>query len=318
MTDTCALIWLKHVRVENANAISGNFLWGFPSPSAFLGFAHALERRLNSVKLGGVGIVCHRLDPQVSHPDGPFRPGRFRLARHPYIAGWKKFKNEPAALIEEGKAHLEITLVLEVRTELDEGDRQALAQEMRSIVPSLRLAGGSIRGCTDVQVIEWPEWEEDQRKAFRKLRYRLLPGFALVERQDRLEEHLQTLCAQNPETTPLEAFLDLLARRWEPSDTDENTGKCRWQIRPRPGWLVPIAVGYAALSELYREVAASRDPNVPFRFVESLYTVGEWVSPHRLTRLEQLFWRFETDLEKGLYLCRNRYIQAKETPNGND
>ena len=40
------LILLPRLRVQNANAISGPLSWGFPSPTAFTGFVHALERKL--------------------------------------------------------------------------------------------------------------------------------------------------------------------------------------------------------------------------------------------------------------------------------
>ena len=45
MRDISGLIVLPHLRVQNANAISGPLSWGFPSPTAFTGFVHALERQ---------------------------------------------------------------------------------------------------------------------------------------------------------------------------------------------------------------------------------------------------------------------------------
>ena len=41
-----AWLLLPNLRVQNANAISGPFSWGFPAPSAFTGFVHALSRKL--------------------------------------------------------------------------------------------------------------------------------------------------------------------------------------------------------------------------------------------------------------------------------
>jgi CRISPR-associated protein Csy2 len=40
-----SLILLRRVRVENANAIAG-LTYGFPAITHFLGFSHALSRRL--------------------------------------------------------------------------------------------------------------------------------------------------------------------------------------------------------------------------------------------------------------------------------
>lgn len=309
--NAAALVEVSHLRVENANAVSGPLSWGFPPPTAFTGFTHALARRLEDVTLGGVGIVCHRFDPQV------YRTGSytqvFRLARHPYYAGWKSFKNEAAAIIEEGRVHLEVTLLIEVMTELDEDGRRDLAGQICSVLPTMRLAGGSIREWGRIQAMSWPEWKEEQRKTFRSLRYRLLPGFALVQRDDLLAGHLADMRRDNPQTSPLEAFLDLLALHVDPLPGDGDD--CQWrQTRSKPGWLVPLSVGFAALSPLYEagEVHGTRDAVTPFCFVEGVTTIGQWISPHRLPRLEHMLWHPEADTDKGLYLCRNAYAQLHE------
>ena len=69
--------------------------------------------------------------------------------------------------------------------------------------------------------------------------------------------------------------------------------KVEWEASRRvKGWLVPIPVGYAAISPLYAPgtVRNVRDNTVPVRMVESVLTMGEWVSPHRITQLAQLLW----------------------------
>ena len=93
------LLVLPHLRVQNANAISSPLTWGFPSPTAFLGFAHALERRLRTgydQAFGGVGIVCHSFEAQT------FRPNRrqqlvFTQSRNPLY-----LKRDVAKFISEG------------------------------------------------------------------------------------------------------------------------------------------------------------------------------------------------------------------------
>ena len=67
-----ALVLLSHLRVENANLVSGPLTWGFPSVTAFLGFAHnlLLKTPKPGCTLNGVGIVCHSFDPKASRPDG--------------------------------------------------------------------------------------------------------------------------------------------------------------------------------------------------------------------------------------------------------
>lgn len=312
MSEAAALIELSHLRVHNANAVSGPLSWGFPSPTAFAGFAHALQRRLGNVSFGGVGIVCHGFEPQV------IRTGftqSFRLMRPPYIAGWKQFQNKAAALVEEGRADLEVTLLIELLDELDDDEREDLAADIRSLLPAMRIAGGSVQNTApDVQIHISPETLDEADTMFRRKRYRWLPGFALVERADRLDEHLTRLRQDAPDTDALDALLDLLALHIEPHTNED--GKTEWLAQSSPGWMVPLPLGYGALSELHEPgtVRNARDNSVPFRFVETLYTVGQWLSPHRLNSLDQLLWHTESDAGQGLYLCRNHY---KEQTNGN-
>ena len=82
-----------------------------------------------------------------------------------------------------------------------------------------------------------------------------------------------------------------------------------WAVRRKPGWLVPLPVGYAGISPLYApgEVDNMRDSTSPFRFVESLYSLGQWISPHRLDSLQQLLWTQESAADTGIYRCINRY-----------
>jgi len=316
MTDTAALLLLPRLRVQNANAVSGPLTWGFPAPTAFTGFVHALERRLRdrfAVAFGGVGIVCHRFEPQVVSPPGR-RNQVLRLTRNPVYAGWKKFVDQPAAIVEEGRAHLDLSLLIEVRTDLDEDDRDELMQALPAAVHSMRLAGGSILpGYDQRQEPAWFEWYDaakDNAKAFSKLRRRLLPGFALVQRHDLLAARLAEMRVDHTDATALDALLDLCRLNIDPTVPDpDKPEEVQWQVRKRPGWLVPIPVGYAALSPLYAPGAVrnTRDNETPFRFVESLYSLAEWLSPHRMTELKQILWRQESDPEAGLYRCLNRY-----------
>lgn len=321
MTETAALILLPRLRVQNANAISGPLTWGFPAPSAFTGFVHALERRLKEsldVRFGGVGIVCHRFDPQVFKPAGR-RNRVFSLTRNPVIAGWKKYEDKPAALVEEGRAHMEISLLIEVLSELDEDEQEELLQKLMPQVHSLRLAGGSILPAYDPRhrplIRDWYADDEDNLKTFRKLRRRLLPGFALVQREDLLAQHLDQLREKQPQSHALDALLDLSRLNFEPTGPDpERHGETRWEVRSKPGWLVPLPVGYAALSPLYPpgQVDNARDGQTPFRFAETLYSLGEWVSPHRLSTPQALFWRHTADTDAGIYRCTNHYSQIKK------
>lgn len=99
VTDPEALLLLPRLSIQNANAISSPLTWGFPSPGAFTGFVHALQRRVGislDIELDGVGIVCHRFEAQISQPAGK-RTKVFNLTRNPLNRD-----GSTAAIVEEG------------------------------------------------------------------------------------------------------------------------------------------------------------------------------------------------------------------------
>jgi len=315
MSDVFALVLLPHLKVQNANAISGPLTWGFPSPTAFAGLAHALERKFAAELdegFAGVGIVCHHFEPQVFQPPGR-RTQVFRLTRNPVGKD-----GGTLALVEEGRAHMEVSLVIAVRDYKSEGDGKDLAEQLHHAAQGMRLAGGSLlhQEGKRYQAQWWPLAGdvEGDAKIFRRLRRRLLPGFALVQRDDLLAGHLAEMRVAQPESNALDALLDLSRLNIEPvvSQADEADAPVKWEIRRKPGWLVPLPIGYAGISPLYApgEVENARDATTPFRFVESLYSLGEWVSPHRLNDLSQLLWTQETDAANGIYRCINRYSES--------
>jgi CRISPR-associated protein Csy2 len=118
--------------------------------------------------------------------------------------------------------------------------------------------------------------------------------------------------AADPQANMLEAWLDL--SRWNHRAVQTEGGEVTWQTDKRPGWTVPIPVGYTALSELHAPgtVAGARDTKTPFRFVETIWSMGQWISPHRLKCLDDLFWYNRTQGEaQATYHCCNDYTPSK-------
>ena len=160
---------------------------------------------------------------------------------------------------------------------------------------------------------------EERAKQFRRFSRRWLPGFALVSRDDLLQARRIELQASQAGATMLDAWLDLSRinhRATGVQTLDEKTGETHetieWVTDARPGWTVPIPVGFAPLTALHPPgtVAGARDVSVPFQFVESVYSIGQWISPHRLGDVEQLLWRPVHDPETGLYRCLNAFRPA--------
>ena len=320
-----ALLVLPRIRVQNANAISSPMTWGFPAITAFVGFMVALERRLGAdagIRFQGVGVVCHGFEPQVTTA-GYTRS--FSLTRNPV-----GHDGSTSGIVEEGRVHLDITLVFDAQItspHRDDAERRALAQRVADTVAGMRCAGGSVMPPLPVPtsrptrpVLELqPDADDDKVKLFRRLSRRWLPGFTLVARDDLLQARLTTLREADPQATALDAWLALsrwtlrASRRTKIGDTGpiESVETVDWAVDPRQGWTVPIPVGYTALSALHPPggVSGARDGHTPLCFVESVYSIGQWVSPHRLRTIEELVWYPEYDEARRLYRCRNGYVR---------
>lgn len=310
------LLVLPHLQVQNANAVSSPLTHGFPTMTAFLGLTWALERKTRAAGLDlsfkAVGTVCH--DHQELVTEGGFVKA-FRLTRNPVGKD-----GGTAAIVEEGRIHLTLTLVFAVSSERwsrEPESRDADLARVAELLAGLRVAGGSLQPPAQPERLRYRPWsldltgtEDDRQVAFRKARMRLLPGFALVAREDLLDARANELQTENR----LEAWLSLSRINWH-YQPDEKSGKGQWlNDRKSKGWVVPIPVGYAALGELHDAgtVANARDMDTPFRFVESLYSVGEWLSPHRLHAPQQLLWYAYSQPDAGLYRCRNDYRPAAD------
>ena len=306
------LLVLSHIKVENANAISG-LTWGFPAITNFLGFVHALSRRLPrelEITLTGCGVICHSHHVQAYQPRG-WGDHVFGLTRNPLTS-----KGISPSFSEEGRMHMEISLIIPVDIDFEEieTDVEEVCQLIKQLVFSQRMAGGSIISIGSVELEEPPVDEEDLKIYSKKWFRKLLPGFALVQRSDLMAEHFRQCRDNNPDFEALDAWLDFSALKCRadiPDDSDGEQKEIKWHYLPKPakGWLVPIPIGYRGISDLYQpgEVARTRDKSTPFRFVESVYSIGEWLSPHRLENVNQMFWRYSAEPDSGWYLCKNSY-----------
>ncbi|HEY1029301.1 MAG TPA: type I-F CRISPR-associated protein Csy2 [Pseudomonas sp.] len=316
-----ALLLLPRLRVQNANAISGPLTWGFPAVTAFTGFVHALQRKLSeemAIALDGVAIVCHQHQAQTSFPAGK-RTRVFHLTRNPVGKD-----GGTAAIVEEGRMHLEVSLLIGVGGDaLYDGvlDRQSIAQRVWELALGMRLAGGSVLPPTwalgkrsQPMLCEWPGTVEKETALSRKLAQHLLPGFALIPRDDLLIQHTAALRERDASLTSLDALLDLTRLNIDPPGSANEDGQPNdaWHVRRHNGWLVPIPVGYRSLSaHAPGSVRNARDREVPFHFVESLYGLGEWRSPLRFGDIRQLLWYHQAEPDAGLFRCNTPFLDLE-------
>lgn len=301
------LLVIPHLRVQNANAISSPLTHGFPSMTAFLGLMWALERKTTEMKLdlwfNAVGVVCHDYQEQIAS-NGYERS--FCLTRNPL-----EKKGSTAAIVEEGRIHLEITLIFAVQGEALNalgGEDEKIAAQIREHLMQMRIAGGSlIPSKKNQKPYVLTLTSETRAECFKRLKYRLLPGFTLVARDDLLDERHKLLQKNDSSASRLDAWLSLSRINWRSAPTRD--GKVIWKHDREQGWIVPIPVGYGALSGPHPSgsIANARDDKTPFCFVEGLYSIGQWLSPHRLQTPKQLLWYPEYQESQGLYRCRNDY-----------
>ena len=324
-----AVLVLPHLSVQNANAISSPLTHGFPSITAFTGLMWALERKLAQadipLHLLKVGVICHAHQEQVI--DGYVKT--FSLARNPVGKDGKT-----AAIVEEGRIHLDITLVFAVAAagspltlqQAAQDPEQRLVRSIAQLLDTMRIAGGTLlpsRKGPGRRTRPWlallPEEAAARATEFKQWRRQWLPGYALVGRDDLLATRLTHLQQTQPDATLLDAWLHAARFNHAPvpsaaGETPPSEGKVRWADPLRgkgAGWTVPIPVGYASVMGQPHgagEVANARDATTPLAFVESVYSMGEWISPHRLQSIEALLWHAETDASKGLYRCRSGYV----------
>lgn len=315
-----SLLILSHIKVENANAISG-LTYGFPAMSHFLGFTHALSRALqkkDDLQLTGCAVICHEHQVHCHQPDGR-GDSVFSLTRNPLT---KEGKTAP--IIEEGRMHMDVSLI--IACNFDDYDFESF-QDMEDFtlwvknqVYTQRLAGGMITSIKSVNFEVLPDDEQHKDNIVKKAMHAFLPGFLLVDRNDLLKKHFIELQKKSPDVELMDAWLDFVALKYqatyenlkdEPCSESEDK-KVVWERVPKPeqGWFVPITTGYKAISPLYEQgkVAGARDATKPFCFVEPIYSIGQWLSPHGVSDFETfktIFWHY--CFEPGWYLCQNKY-----------
>ena len=285
---------LKDISVQNVNAIAG-LTYGFPAMTNFLGFAHALSRKLPpelAITLGGVAVVSHE---NMVHARQPQEWGDyvFALTRNPLTQ-----KGTTAPINEEGRMNMTVSLLIEVHGLLGGAIDQesSLVNYVKQLILRLRIAGGQIVNIGSVSLTN----KEEDKKVLR----RLMPGFVLLDRSNYLIEHVKNQNEQDVQCTVFDAWCDFYKLKYQAirveSDSEikqELSDKAKWEFvtKPQMGYLVPIMSGYCAISPLYEpgQVEKVRNASVPVAFAEAAYGIGEWMSPHRLTSIDDAIWRYE-------------------------
>lgn len=300
---------LNRVEIENANAISSPLTYGFPAISGFMGAIHALNRKLvqsgYELDLSGVLIACHDIQVQRYRPH-PYTDYTFNQSRNPI-----KKDGATAAIIEEGKAHLTVSLVVEIATSrsgkraLDD-DQNTFLNRCREIALCQRMAGGSVHAIKNVQLFHTASADD-----IKKL---LLPAFVLIDARNDLVEITQELQKEKPTATALDALIKVATLHHEPVDSSiSSNGWKNRSVKTGRGWLVPMPVGFQAIAPQFEpgQLKNCRSNEFPSQYVEAVYSLGKWVFPYRLpNEFKNCFWRYSQS--ENLYL----FSQSQQNQQG--
>lgn len=292
------VLFISHIKVHNANGLSSPYTIGFPAMTAWLGAVHALQRMLNqgefnSVTFKSVAVVCHDIDLQIHRGKGDFVNSIIGTGNP-----LDKNGNRPA-FIEEGRCHLDVSLVVEYQgLDKDEED-DAIAEITTLLYARMKMAGGDILNVGGLEFLKI-----DDNDDLRRLTRKLMPGHVLIERRELMED------AMAEGRDGIDALLDYLkVMHRSEKDADDNV---TWTSKRKiPGWIVPVATGFHGITEL-GQAKNQRDPDTSHRFAESLVTLGEFVMPYRINKLDDMLWQYHTDIENNLYLCQQNNRKVNE------
>ena len=175
---------LSRIKVQNANCIAG-FTWGFPAVTHFLGFTHAIQRKLSKdydLSFNGCAIVTHDYQLRVYKPN-PRANFEFIQSKNPPVL--TKHKTSSPPIIEEGKMNLTTSIIIEVSKELIATDEKlkAFKQSVLDLCLKSRLAGGSILSIGRVDLLS-SSTDEQQKKLNKKI-----PNLNLIKKIDIYTSH---------------------------------------------------------------------------------------------------------------------------------
>ena len=286
------LLILPHIKIHNANALSSPFTIGFPAMTAWLGFTHALERKLNQagfndLMLHSAAVVSHQCDVQTHKGDGDFVYSIIGTGNPLDKDGSR------SAFIEEARCHFDVSLVIEYTGNEDQTEQQGFIERLQQIIANMKVAGGDVLSLKLPMIKEVDEKREQETATLLR---QLMPGYVLIERRDLMVEAMQ----QGADA--LDALLSYITINHSCEQLDNETVVWRSQ-RKAAGWIVPIATGFQGISPL-GQAKNQRDASVPHRFAESVVTLGEFVMAHKIKHLDDMLWQYAPDLENDLYLCQ--------------
>lgn len=292
------VLLIPQIKIHNANALSSPYTIGFPSISGWLGFMHNLQRKLSidyvNLKFNGIAVSVHEINLHTHKGENDFNYSIISK-RNPLRKDGK-----PSPFIEEARCDLEVSIAIEYEN-LDTTKRDIFYQKLASILHQVKIVSGDVISFNENRIRTFGIKED---RDFKNLLRYLMPGFCLVSRQDLMQKEMQK------GKDAIDAILEYLKTTTHIA-INEKGEQLKTFDRKEKGWIVPIALGFQGISDLSK-ANNSRDNQTQHKFAESIVSLGEFIMPYRFDDLEQLFWRYKTDIENNLYLCENNFINNQQ------
>ncbi len=285
------ILLIPNIKIHNANALSSPYTVGFPAMTAWLGFMHALERKLKTsefceVKFKGLIVSCLDMNLQTYKGKGDYVHS-IKATSNPLDKSGKR-----PSFIEEARCNLEVTLAIEC--EIGVIDYEKFTRLIDNKLHTMKIASG------DIMSFKPSQHKEVDNHNPRELTKYLMPGFCLVTRQDLMKQSM----IEGKDA--IDAMLDYLITTTD-INVDENHKVTKSKANKKEkGWIVPIAIGYQGISEI-GQLKNTRDEITPHRFAESVVTLGEFKMPYHFENIDEMIWRYQEYQGDDLYLCQNNY-----------
>ncbi len=286
------ILLIPNVKIHNANALSSPYTIGFPAMTAWLGFMHALQRKLaqtefEQIKFTGIIVSC--LDMTLHTYKGKTDyVSSIVASSNPLDKSGKR-----PSFIEEARCDLEISLAIECDMDFI-GDNR-FTDYIDTTLHTMKIASGDLMRFKPSRLLEVDNTQP------RELTKYLMPGFCLVSRQELMKREMQQ------GSDAIDAILTYLKTTTDIEIDESHHVKKSKAYKKEKGWIVPIAIGYQGISEL-GNIANSRDSTTPHRFAESIVTLGEFKMPYHFETIDEMIWRYQEYNNDDLYLCHNNFL----------
>jgi len=290
------ILLIPNINIHNANALSSPYTIGFPAMTAWLGFMHALERKLSctpfhAVKFQGLVVSCLDMHVHTYKGRGDYVHSIVATGNPLDKAGKRP------SFIEEARCDMEVTLAIEC--DLGVIDHEKFTHCIDQILHTMKMASGDIISFKASQHLEV---ENHQPRGLSRY---LMPGFCLISRQDLMKTSM------DEGKDAMDAMLEYLKVTTDVAIDEGHRVTKSKPYKKESGWIVPISIGYQGISKL-GQIKNSRDSSTPHRFAESVVTLGEFIMPYRFESVDEMMWRYQAYQGDDMYLCTNDYVSKNK------